>query len=267
LAGQGWLQIGELGLAFVLSALIGLEREIRHKSAGLRTYTLVGFAAALIMLVSKYGFTNILVDNRVVLDPSRIAAQIVTGIGFIGGGLIFVRRDSVRGLTTAAIVWLTAAIGMACGAGLPILALVVTAGHFIVVFGFPLIATRLPRSRWTPSLLQVSYEDGRDILRDVLIVCTKQDFAVSRLQIERSATSGGQDTKDLTDLAALSSPGKPLLSSVNDPQMQPAQAARVVTVALEVQGIGSVSRLASKLADIDGVVAVTAGDVNVVSES
>src|SRR6202167_5985205 len=174
--GQGWLQIGELGLAFALSALIGLEREIRHKSAGLRTYTLVGFAAALIMLVSKYGFDDVLSADRVVLDPSRIAAQIVTGIGFIGGGLIFVRRDSVRGLTTAAIGWLTAAIGMACGAGLPILALVVTAGHFIVVFGFPLIATRLPRSRWTPSLLQVSYEDGREILRDVLITCTQYNF-------------------------------------------------------------------------------------------
>jgi putative Mg2+ transporter-C (MgtC) family protein len=92
------------------------------------------------MLVSKYGFMNILVDNRVVLDPSRIAAQIVTGIGFIGGGLIFVRRTNVRGLTTAAIVWLTAAIGMACGAGLPILALAVTAGHFIIILGFPYIA-------------------------------------------------------------------------------------------------------------------------------
>jgi putative Mg2+ transporter-C (MgtC) family protein len=100
--GQGWLQLGELGLAFVLSALIGLEREIRQKSAGLRTYTLLGFSAALIMLVSKYGFTNVLEFNRVVLDPSRIAAQIVTGIGFIGGGLIFVRRGSVRGLMTAA---------------------------------------------------------------------------------------------------------------------------------------------------------------------
>src|ERR1700691_2376465 len=111
--GQGWLQIGELGLAFALSALIGLEREIRHKSAGLRTYTLVGFAAALIMLVSKYGFDDVLSADRVVLDPSRIAAQIVTGIGFIGGGLIFVRRDSVRGLTTAAVVLLTAAIRMA----------------------------------------------------------------------------------------------------------------------------------------------------------
>jgi len=236
LPGQGWLQIGELGLAFVLSALIGLEREIRHKSAGLRTYTVVGFAAALIMLVSKYGFNSILLNDRIVLDPSRIAAQIVTGIGFIGGGLIFVRRDSVRGLTTAAIVWLTAAIGMACGAGLPILALVVTAGHFTIVFGFPYIARRLPKSRWTPSLLQVSYEDGREILRDVLVWCTQHNFTVSRLQVERAPLPAGVQTD------------------------------RIVTVALEVQGTGSISKLAAKLASIDGVVSVNAGDVNELSD-
>ena len=111
--GQSWLQLSELALAFVLSALIGLEREIRQKSAGLRTYTLVGVSSALIMLVSKYGFTDILENGRVVHDPSRVAAQIVSGIGFIGGGVIFVRKDLVRGLTTASIVWLTAAIGMA----------------------------------------------------------------------------------------------------------------------------------------------------------
>lgn len=91
---------------------------------------MVGFGAALIMLVSKYGFMNVLVNNRVVLDPSRVAAQIVTGIGFIG-------------------------------AGLPILALAVTAGHIVIVFAFPYIASRLPKSRWTPSLLQISYHDGR----------------------------------------------------------------------------------------------------------
>jgi putative Mg2+ transporter-C (MgtC) family protein len=110
--GQGWTQAGELLIALALSAAIGLEREIRQKSAGLRTHTIVGFASALIMLVSKYGFTDVLADH-VVIDPSRVAAQIVSGIGFIGGGLIFVRGDAVRGLTTAAAVWLTAAVGMA----------------------------------------------------------------------------------------------------------------------------------------------------------
>ena len=93
--------MGELGLALLLSALIGVERQIQ-KSAGLRTHTLVGVGAAPLVLVSKYGFTDVLVPGQIVLDPSRVAAQIVTGIGFIGGGLIFVRRDAVRGPATAA---------------------------------------------------------------------------------------------------------------------------------------------------------------------
>jgi putative Mg2+ transporter-C (MgtC) family protein len=106
-------------LALVLSTLIGLEREIRQKNAGLRTHTLVGLGSALFMLISKYGFTDVLVTGRIILDPSRVAAQIVSGIGFIGAGLIFVRRDSVRGLTTAAGIWVTAAIGAAAGAACP----------------------------------------------------------------------------------------------------------------------------------------------------
>jgi len=262
--GQGWLQLSELGLAFVLSALIGIEREIRQKSAGFRTYTLVGFSAALIMLVSKYGFANVLEFNRVVLDPSRIAAQIVTGIGFIGGGLIFVRRGSVRGLTTAAVVWLTAAVGMACGAGLPILALAVTGGHFIIVLGFPYIAVRLPKSRWTPSLLEVSYADGREILRDVLITCTQQHFAVSRLQVERLPAQG----KAQSDAGEAINLDEAVLSSPTEPGEKPAQSGpdRIVTVLLEIQGIGSVSKLAAKLASIDGVVSVNAGDVNVLTD-
>src|ERR1035441_10571021 len=96
--GQGLKQFIELGSAFLLSAAIGLEREIRHKSAGLRTYTVVGTSAALFLLISKYGFMNVLGDGRVVLDPSRVAAQIVTGIGFIGAGLIFVRRTGSKDL-------------------------------------------------------------------------------------------------------------------------------------------------------------------------
>src|SRR5580693_3506327 len=120
--GQGVKQFIELASAFLLSAAIGLEREVRQKSAGLRTYTVVGTTAALFLLISKYGFTDVLVDGKIVLDPSRVAAQIVTGIGFIGAGLIFVRGDRVQGLTTAATVWLVTAIGMACGAGLPLLA-------------------------------------------------------------------------------------------------------------------------------------------------
>src|ERR1700710_3061959 len=157
LPGQGLLQLGELSLAFLLSALVGIEREIRQKSAGLRTHTLIGVSAALFMLISKYGFMDVLESGRVVIDPSRIAAQIVSGIGFIGGGVIFMRRDIVRGLTTAASVWLTAALGMACGAGLPVLALATTVGHFIIMLVFPKLVAHLPRERRTATKLRISY--------------------------------------------------------------------------------------------------------------
>ena len=142
--GQGARQFIELGIAFVLSAAIGLERELRHKNAGLRTYTIVGISAALFLLISKYGFTNVLVEGRVVLDPSRVAAQIVSGIGFIGAGIIFVRQDRVQGLTTAATVWLVTGIGMACGAGLPLLAIAVTFAYFIVALLFPRLLRIIP---------------------------------------------------------------------------------------------------------------------------
>jgi putative Mg2+ transporter-C (MgtC) family protein len=247
--GQSSLQLAELALAFVLSASIGLEREIRQKSAGLRTYTLVGFSSALVMLVSKYGFTNILESGRVVLDPSRIAAQIVSGIGFIGGGLIFVRKDIVRGLTTAATVWLTAAVGMACGAGLPILAVAVTFGHFVVVFVFPSIERRLPKSRWAPSSLQISYQDGRGVLREVLACCTGGEFAISRVQVERDPSrdvglAAGQ--KALTPEEAVGGDWMPRKG--------------IVTLRVEVRGAKSIARLAERLSEIDGVTSVRAGD-------
>jgi putative Mg2+ transporter-C (MgtC) family protein len=144
IAGQGGKQMLELLSAFLLSACVGLEREVRQKSAGLRTYTVVGTTAALIVLISKYGFSDILVTGQVVLDPSRVAAQIVTGIGFIGAGLIFVKGDKVTGLTTAATVWLVTAVGMACGTGLLLLALAVTAAYFVIAFVFPRIVRLLP---------------------------------------------------------------------------------------------------------------------------
>ncbi|MEO8592354.1 MAG: MgtC/SapB family protein [Candidatus Solibacter sp.] len=145
--GQGAKQFIELGTAFLLSAAVGLEREIRRKSAGIRTYTVVGTSAALFLLISKYGFTNVISEGRIVLDPSRVAAQIVTGIGFIGAGLIFVHEDKVVGLTPAATVWLVTGIGMACGAGLTLLALAATVAYFIVALAFPLLMRLLPGSR------------------------------------------------------------------------------------------------------------------------
>lgn len=228
--GQGWAQLGELGLAFALSAAIGLERELRQKSAGLRTHTLVGFGAALIMLVSKYGFTDVL-GAQVVLDPSRVAAQIVSGIGFIGGGLIFVRRDAVRGLTTAAAVWLTAAIGMAAGAGLPVLAIVATAGYLLVILCFAPLAARLPGSTRLPVGLKVDYVDGRGVLRDVLTRCTGMGYVVLELATDQHHDPGDDDE--------LGHHG-------------------VVAVRLLVQGQQPVAQLAAALSELDGVQGVSA---------
>jgi putative Mg2+ transporter-C (MgtC) family protein len=229
--GQGLKQIGELALAFGLSSLIGLEREWRQKSAGLRTHTLVGFGAALFLLVSKYGFSDILIGPNVAFDPSRVAAQIVSGLGFIGGGLIFVRGDAVRGLTTAATVWLTAAIGMACGAGLAILALVSTLAYFITIFLYRWIATLLPRSPYTRFGLRLVYADGRGVLRDVLAACTGQGFTIARVATQR--LEGRID-------------GSP-----------------AIAVDLELMGQPHPEALAARLSDLPGVHEVAASDFTV----
>jgi putative Mg2+ transporter-C (MgtC) family protein len=239
LNGEGWRQAAELGLALVLSAAIGLEREIRQKNAGLRTHTLVGVGAALFMLISKYGFTDVLEPRLVVLDPSRVAAQIVTGVGFLGAGLIFVRRDSVRGLTTAASIWVTAAIGSASGAGLPVLAALATGIYFVVALAFPLAARRLPRSATAVSALRVRYPDGHGILRDVLQEATARGFAIDDV----SAQTARHEHRP---------PGN------GGPPM--------VDVTLHVHGKNSVNDLAAALSDMDGVHAVLASDANTIDE-
>ena len=137
-SGEGWAQIADFGLALLLSGLIGLEREWRQKDAGLRTYTVVGIGSALFMQISKYGFGDVVHQGTVQLDPSRVAAQIVSGLGFIGAGVIFTQRGSVKGLTSAAGIWMTAAVGAACAAGLPILAALCTGCYLALSLTRPL---------------------------------------------------------------------------------------------------------------------------------
>lgn len=181
---EGWAQVGELALALLLSTLIGIEREFRQKSAGLRTYAMVGVGAALFVLVSKYGFADVLQPGRVVLDPSRVAAQIVTGIGFVGAGLIFVRRDSVHGLTTAVAVWITAAVGATAGAGLPVLAAVGTAFYLVVAILFSFLARVLPTASTAISTVRLRYPDGRGVLRVILEKATTEGFAIDEISTE-----------------------------------------------------------------------------------
>ena len=236
---EGWRQLAELGLALLLSAIIGLEREVRQKSAGLRTHTLVGVGAALFMLVSKYGFLDLLTTGRISLDPSRVAAQIVSGVGFLGAGLIFVRRDAVRGLTSAAGMWITAAIGSAAGAGLPLLATLTTGIYLIVAVLFPALTRFLPRSGTAISAVRVRYPDGHGILRQALQTATARGFVVNELSV-----------------SGLPGDGKTGLT---------ADAGTTVEVILEVHGRGSVNELAATLTEIPGVRAVIADDVNAIA--
>jgi putative Mg2+ transporter-C (MgtC) family protein len=116
----GWAEVLlRLSVAGALGAAIGFERELREREAGLRTHLLVCLGSALFTIISAYGFHEFLTSGDAVVrsDPTRIAAQIVTGIGFLGAGAIIRQGISVRGLTTAATLWVAAAIGMATGAG------------------------------------------------------------------------------------------------------------------------------------------------------
>ncbi|MBO4982694.1 MAG: MgtC/SapB family protein [Clostridia bacterium] len=114
------LLLANIALAGFLGFLIGLERKLRMKEAGIRTHTIVSIGASLIMVISMYGFG----DNA---DSARLAAQIVSGVGFLGAGIIVYRQHEVKGLTTAAGIWATAGIGMACGASMYLIALGATA--------------------------------------------------------------------------------------------------------------------------------------------
>jgi putative Mg2+ transporter-C (MgtC) family protein len=147
----------------------------------------------------------------------------------IGRPLIFVRGDAVCGLTTAAIAWLTAAIGMACGAGLALIAVLATAGHFVVVLGYPRLAAALPRSRYLGYGLRIVYEDGRGILRDVLSECTRRGFAIVQVATR-------QLEHDVGGVAA-------------------------VAVTLEVQGQPSADPLAVAINELPGVLEVTSTDL------
>ena len=173
-------EIAWMVLALVLSTLIGLERQIRGKSAGIRTQAIVGLTAALMVLVSKYGFQDVLADGITRFDPSRVASQIVSGIGFLGAGIILTRHGAIRGLTTAATIWETAAIGMACGAGLWWLALAGTILHFIVIALLtPLVQFILMRTHGHKVTLTVHYTPGHGVLSTLLSQVSSLGWTVS----------------------------------------------------------------------------------------
>ncbi|QII39044.1 MgtC/SapB family protein [Rouxiella badensis] len=132
-----------IAVAGVLGGLIGIERQLRAKEAGLRTHILVGIGSAMFMIVSKYGFEDILNQSHVSFDPSRVAAQVVSGMGFLGAGTIIIQKQIVKGLTTAAGLWVTAAIGLVIGSGLYEIGVYGTVLTLLVLEVFRQISNRL----------------------------------------------------------------------------------------------------------------------------
>ena len=142
-----WDFVWRLVLAALFGTIIGLDREYREKEAGFRTHFVVSLGSALMMIVSQYGFSEILTHDGVSLDPSRIAAQVVSGIGFIGAGTIIFNHQIVRGLTTAASLWATAGIGLTAGAGMSWLALAATILTLVALEGLSLVFRSLGSRR------------------------------------------------------------------------------------------------------------------------
>jgi putative Mg2+ transporter-C (MgtC) family protein len=130
-----WMLVVRLPIAALLGSIIGADRERLAWAAGLRTHMLVSVGACLFMIVSAFGFADVLGAKNVVLDPSRVAAQVVSGIGFLGAGSILLRGEVVRGLTTAASLWSVAAVGLAVGGGLYIEAVAATVVILIILAG------------------------------------------------------------------------------------------------------------------------------------
>ena len=173
-------------LAGVCGYAIGYERNSRSKNAGTRTHLIVAMSAALMISVSKYGFMDIISTHGVNLDPSRIAAQIVSGIGFLGAGMIFVHDQSVNGLTTAAGIWATSGIGMAIGSGLYFIGIVAT----LLILLFQIILHQ--NYRWIKSatsdhlILQLEDFEGLQLLQQQL---KEEDVKILSIKVEKKSNN------------------------------------------------------------------------------
>ena len=153
-----------LALAAIFGGVIGLERERKDWAAGLRTHMMVSVGATLTMMVSAYGFSDILGTPNVVLDPSRVAAQVISGIGFIGAGtILFLKEGVVRGLTTAAGLWTVAAIGLATGGGMYFAAFIATAIAIVILWLLQPIEKRFLNRFEQKTIRIITFERSKSI--------------------------------------------------------------------------------------------------------
>jgi putative Mg2+ transporter-C (MgtC) family protein len=178
-----------LGLSMLLCAIIGLERSARDEVAGLRTHALVGLGAALFSILSAYGFADVTTRVGTQLDPTRIAAQIVSGIGFLGAGAIIRQGVNVRGVTTASSLWIVAAIGMAIGTGFYVAAIVTTALALFALIGLRRFrAALMPSIRTGFAVLDVELA-GEGQSANVLAVLARHRIRIEAMQSDLAPDS------------------------------------------------------------------------------
>ena len=170
----------KLLVAGILGAIIGLDREYRAKEAGYRTHFLVSLGSALIMIVSQYGFQEIIKESSVTFDPSRVAAQVVSGIGFIGAGTIIFQKQIVRGLTTAAGIWATAGIGLAVGAGMYTIGI---AAVILTLIGLELLSYVFKSVGMKSAMIAFS-TDNKNTLKKIADKFNSKDYLIVSYEME-----------------------------------------------------------------------------------
>ncbi|MCU4859283.1 MULTISPECIES: MgtC/SapB family protein [Bacillus] len=176
-----------IGVAGLLGAMIGIEREIRSKEAGLKTHFLVAVGSALIMVVSKYAFSDIVFEEHMSLDPSRIAAQVVSGVGFLGAGTIIIQKQAVKGLTTAAGLWATAGIGLAIGAGMYVVGIGAT---ILVLIGLEIVSRIFKVQFLFPQNITVQmFVNKHEAVQQILETLQVKDIPILSYEVEASQQS------------------------------------------------------------------------------
>jgi putative Mg2+ transporter-C (MgtC) family protein len=213
-----WTYLGPLALALLLGLVVGAEREWQGKPAGMRTHGLIAVGTCLFVLAGRYGFPEIVAGTPGV-DPARIAAQVVTGVGFLGAGVIFFHRNIVHGMTTAASIWSTTAVAVACGAGMYWAGVAVAVAQLAVVAGLAPVEEIIARHAKHTGRLQIRYT-ASSALAAALAACTELGFKVT--EVDGEAGEGFERSTDFV-----------------------------------LAGRGAVSDLTTRLRDIDGIERVT----------
>lgn len=181
-----WVFALRLFVAGAMGVLIGLEREYRAKEAGYRTHFLVALGSALMMIVSQYGFMEVLKTDLIRLDPSRIAAQVVSGIGFIGAGTIILQKQIVRGLTTAAGIWATSGIGLAVGAGMYAVGISAT---LLVLLGLETLSYFF-KSIGLRNMMIDFFTDDKEVIKRVSKKFNTRNYVVVSYEMTEAYTNG-----------------------------------------------------------------------------